>query len=198
MKTVTAYQEGGKWKYACPGCGLSAAILDLDEGEPLPGEVYRRTCKETTFNIKIPESPCSNCSNKDYPGAMIKTDKNFRCIECGKMIKPGSSSHSRGQILQEALETINGKRQDQYGDPEDSFELIADYWDVYITEKIDQLMKSGSSLEGIINFDFILTPKDVAMMMALLKIARESHQHKRDNLRDAAGYLGIAGDMEEE
>lgn len=42
-----------------------------------------------------------------------------------------------------------------------------------------------------------LDPKDVAMLMALLKIARESNQDKQDNLIDAVGYLGLAGDMPE-
>ena len=81
----------------------------------------------------------------------------------------------RGSILDEAKEVINGERQNHYGDPEDSFALIAEYWSIYL--------------------DRHLSPQDVAMMMVLFKLARESHQHKRDNLVDAAGYLGILGDM---
>lgn len=88
---------------------------------------------------------------------------------------------TRGQILRDALEVINGERQDVYGDPEDSFALIAEYWNVYLRDQ---------------NHDFNdLDSKDVAYMMTLFKLAREAHQHKRDNLVDAAGYLGIAGDM---
>ena len=81
----------------------------------------------------------------------------------------------RGSILDEAKDVINGERQNHYGDPEDSFALIAEYWSTYMEKNI--------------------TPQDVAMMMVLFKLARESHQHKRDNLVDAAGYLGILGDM---
>ena len=81
----------------------------------------------------------------------------------------------RGSILDEAKEVINGERQNHYGDPEDSFALIAEYWSIYLEKNV--------------------TPQDVAMMMVLFKLARESHQHKRDNLVDAAGYLGILGDM---
>ena len=83
----------------------------------------------------------------------------------------------RGSILLEAHKIINGERQNTYGDPEDSFQLIASYWSIYL-----QLAEP-------------LEPKDVTLMMALFKIARESHQGKLDNLIDAAGYLGIAGDM---
>ena len=81
----------------------------------------------------------------------------------------------RGSILDEAKEVINGERQDVYGSPEDSFALIASYWSIYLGRDVSE--------------------RDVAMMMTLFKLARQSHQHKRDNLVDAAGYLGILGDM---
>jgi len=90
----------------------------------------------------------------------------------------------RGIILSEAQKVINGERQDQYGTPEDSFELISDYWNVYLESK------------GLMADDRIgLRKEDVALMMVLFKIAREANQHKRDNVVDAAGYLGIYGDM---
>ena len=93
----------------------------------------------------------------------------------------GKMSDRRGSVLAEAADVINGERQDVYGNPEDSFRLIADYWNVYL--------KLTSS-------DIDLRPDDVAMMMVLFKVAREDLQHKRDNIRDAAGYLGIYADMQ--
>jgi len=81
----------------------------------------------------------------------------------------------RGDILYKALDIINGDRQDSYGDPEDSFKTIANFWSVYLKRYVG--------------------PKDVSMMMALLKIAREGNQHKLDNLIDCAGYIGLAADM---
>lgn len=91
-------------------------------------------------------------------------------------------SEKRGKVLEEAMEIINGERQDVYGSPESSFSLIAKYWRTYLQHK--------KNLE--------ITPSDVAMMMTLFKIARESNQHKRDNIVDAAGYLGIYADMQGE
>lgn len=91
----------------------------------------------------------------------------------------------RGKILTRAIDIINavnsliGERQDRYGNPEDSFRLIASLWNVYLDT--DQIQ-----------------PRDVAMMMVLFKLARQRHQHNDDNLIDAAGYLGLAGDMENE
>lgn len=101
----------------------------------------------------------------------------------------------RGQVLQDALEVINGERNDQYGEPEDSFSLIAEYWSVYIR---NLLLKVASNKKTEINdviFGDFLSGYDVSILMCLLKVAREAHQTKRDNLVDAAGYIGIAGDM---
>ena len=88
----------------------------------------------------------------------------------------------RGKVLKEALEIINGGRQDQYGSPEDSFSNIARYWTAY-------LQNEGWAIE--------ITKKDVPILMVLFKIAREHNQHKRDNLRDGAGYIGLAADIME-
>lgn len=87
----------------------------------------------------------------------------------------------RGSVLGEAMQVINGERQDVYGAPERSFQRIANYWTEYLGDQL------GDSI----------TPQDVAMMMVLFKIAREANQHKRDNIVDAAGYLGIYADMQE-
>lgn len=93
---------------------------------------------------------------------------------------------SRGSVLDEAKTVINGERQDVYGNPEDSFELISDYWTTYLRSQSPEMANAG----------FCLHAPDVALMMTLFKIAREANQHKRDNIRDAAGYLGIYADME--
>lgn len=84
----------------------------------------------------------------------------------------------RGSVLLEAHKVINGERLDAYGRPEDAFDDIALIWSWW----------RGKAMA--------YTAKDVAVMMALLKIARERHAPKRDNLIDAAGYLGIAGDLQ--
>ena len=76
----------------------------------------------------------------------------------------------REEILEEAKEIITKNRTNQYGSPEDNFTMIATYWTVYLQQKI--------------------TPKDVAMMMSLLKIARmKTGKFHKDNYADAIGYL---------
>jgi len=84
-------------------------------------------------------------------------------------------------ILKEADDVINGGRQDEYGNPEDSFAIVAAFWTVYMIYKY--------------NFGESLDSEDVAIMMSLLKHARMLGQKsKRDNARDAIGYLAILED----
>lgn len=88
----------------------------------------------------------------------------------------------RGKALFDtAGKIINGERQTQYGDPEDSFTWIAQRWNQY--------------LKGRFGATFELTAEDIPFMMTDFKMARECNQHKVDNLVDAAGYMGITYDM---
>lgn len=94
----------------------------------------------------------------------------------------------RGNVLLEAHNIINGERQQQYGSPEDSHKVIAEMWNGYIHAKM-----RAERLPGVA---ICITDQDVAHMMVLFKLARELNgAGKRDNYRDAAGYLAIASDM---
>lgn len=96
----------------------------------------------------------------------------------------GVENPLRGAVLDEARAIINGERQDAYGNPEDCFKDIAFLWKWWLGI---MMTTCGGSAP--------MKPSDVAMMMALLKIAREVHNHKRDNIVDACGYLGLYNDM---
>ena len=85
----------------------------------------------------------------------------------------------KSPTLKRADDIIHGERQDQYGNPEESFDLIADYWNAYILKKTEVCLDAA----------------DVAIMLALMKIARMSGQAwKGDNAVDACGYLAILND----
>lgn len=105
----------------------------------------------------------------------------------GTVIRPMAQ---RGGVLHEAINIINGERQDVYGSPEDSFALIGQYWGVFLSSRGMRGPDGEKDVE--------ISPKSVALMMTLFKIAREANQHKRDNIIDAAGYLGIYADMQGE
>ncbi len=75
-------------------------------------------------------------------------------------------------ILQEADNLTSGDRAKAYGPAKDNFRKIADLWCAYK--------------------DCAFTEKDVAMMMILVKMARNTFKEKRDNLVDIAGYARTA------
>ncbi len=71
-------------------------------------------------------------------------------------------------VLEEALRLTSGDRQNQYGPPDQDFQRTAKMW---------------SALKGV---DF--TASEVAMFMICIKLSRQTHQKKRDNIVDLAGY----------
>lgn len=80
---------------------------------------------------------------------------------------------NRSECLEKAKECVCGKRETDHGSPEDSFTTVSKLWNAY----------AGT------NF----TAKDVAMMMALLKIARiKGDKAAEDSFVDLAGYAACA------
>lgn len=77
-------------------------------------------------------------------------------------------------ILEEAQKLIYGDRQSSYGSATDNFSNTAIGWTILLQKKL--------------NAD--ITAEDVGMMMVWLKMARQVHKPQKDNLVDAAGYLG--------
>lgn len=83
-------------------------------------------------------------------------------------------------FLDEARKCITRDRQDKYGRAERNFETISNLWNVYL----------GDKLKGN------LSPNDVGVMMALMKIARiASGTQQTDSYVDAIGYLALAGEI---
>ena len=86
---------------------------------------------------------------------------------------------NRAEILEAAKTCVCGNREKDYGKPEDNFERIAYFWSDYLRADI--------------------SAKDVAVMLALLKIARIASGHaKDDNWVDLAGYAACGGEIEAE
>ncbi len=72
-------------------------------------------------------------------------------------------------ITQEASKLVDGQRQSDYGDINESFTRIAALWSAYIGCHIDKF--------------------DVSKMMMLLKISRAKHNNHRDSYVDIVGYV---------
>lgn len=90
------------------------------------------------------------------------------------------------KVLEEANNLIYNDREESYGVPVENLKNISRLWSAYLTNI------------GTTN----LIPKDVAMMMALLKMARAQvsstpvRDHK-DSVVDMAGYVGLLERLEE-
>lgn len=84
---------------------------------------------------------------------------------------------NKNDILDKAKSIINGERQGTYGNAEDSFAVIAQMWSAYL----------GRELKS----------SDVANMMILMKVARNSSGvYKDDNWIDICGYAALGGDIQ--
>lgn len=80
-------------------------------------------------------------------------------------------------VLTEAAAIVSGDRNADYGDCVEDFQCTVDMWNAYLIRR-DIVGEDAPKLE----------PHDLANMMVLLKMSREAHKHKRDNLVDACGY----------
>lgn len=131
---------------------------------------------------------CSNCLY-DVKGDFCEFSQECDYGESHSYVKPShwekkedaaaeilDSGMSRKNILETAISTVCVDREKQYGSPENNFRQIAEFWSNYLQWKIDS--------------------HDVAVMMALLKIARiSSGQKKADNYIDLAGYAACAAEL---
>lgn len=84
-----------------------------------------------------------------------------------------------GSVLIEAHSIINGARRASYGSPKESFDDIASAWTLQLKS---QLTKP-------------ITARQVALMMAMLKILRDRSKPARDNTVDLCGYGALAEDV---
>ena len=86
-------------------------------------------------------------------------------------------------ILEKAKGIITGERQNDYGEVEDNFQTIANLFNAYLKSKANRKKE--------------ITAQDVAVLMILVKVARiSSGHHKDDNWIDIAGYAACGGSIE--
>lgn len=78
-------------------------------------------------------------------------------------------------MIEEAKTIVEGKRNDDYGNINDSFQRIAGLWSAYT--------------------GFTITKYDVAKMMMLLKVSRAKNGNHRDSYVDIVGYVECVDKM---
>lgn len=92
---------------------------------------------------------------------------------------------TRAEILDAAKKCVTGGRDDDYGQPEDNFDAIARLWKAYIETAHPEEVDCSIFPDAV----------DVAVMMALVKIARIAKTWNADSFVDLAGYAACAGEI---
>lgn len=91
---------------------------------------------------------------------------------------------TRKTILDGALKLVDGERDQVYGDPKESFSLIADLWTAFLSHRPQTVSAVA------------LSPAEVALMMDLLKTARLARRPGHlDSWIDKAGYAACGGEV---
>ena len=91
---------------------------------------------------------------------------------------------TRKEILEAAEQCVCHDRNEQYGEPENNFAVIARFWQEYIF--------------GATGKTFNLTAFDVANMMVLFKVARAATagvNASADSFVDICGYAACGGEI---
>ena len=85
-------------------------------------------------------------------------------------------------ILEKAIEIVDGDRQEKYGDKGETHDKIAKLWEVWL-----KIRKPGP-----------LDRTDVATMMALMKVVRSTcGSYNEDDYVDMVAYMSFAGEFEQ-
>lgn len=85
-------------------------------------------------------------------------------------------SSETDSVLLEAQKLVYGDRAEAYGPPTEDFRCAADMASAYFKRKYPGFPD--------------LKPEDIPAFMVCIKMARQAHKPKRDNLVDLAGYTG--------
>lgn len=133
----------------------------------------------------------SNCAKAMLNWILREIEECEESSESVKDAKPYENREdteikSREDILRAAIRCVCTDRNEQYGEPEDSFSCIAEYWQKYL---IDRCGEFGA--------DVCIPAEDVAVMMMLFKIARyiTADTPIVDTFVDIAGYAACAGEI---
>ncbi len=92
-------------------------------------------------------------------------------------------SMTKEEILKKARDLITGDRNETQGDAFQNHAEIAEFWNIFLDKKLQPMAS--------------ITAEDVALMMVLMKISRNTQGKKNnlDNFIDMCGYAAIAGEI---
>ncbi len=161
---------------------LSPATQDVLEGfethtpeSELTGDDFERWVKRDMDMVSKSDGVCVLPGFEKSKGAQVEVTVArflnkpvYTYPSMAKLEVSGSMVAPASDILVEALRITSGDRQNQYGPPDQDFARTAKMW---------------SALKGV---EF--TTEEVASFLCCVKLSRNTHQSKRDNWVDLAGY----------
>lgn len=148
-----------------------ALLLQCDALALLPGWEASRGARLEYLLARELELPIFDADNAKPLSALPHAEVVVSTTKANQAIEPEG-------ILDEARRLTTGSRHNDYGHPRDDFARTALMWTGVLAEKLRP--------------DCAVTAMDVPLCMIAVKLARQAHRHKRDNLVDIAGYARTA------
>lgn len=167
-------------KYKKVAAAMRTALVSIF-GNYADVEDRLRTADAEIQSVLLNERICARPASYPIEGIAVEAEKLETEDEPEKL--------TRAAVLEKARACVCGEREEDYGSPEDSFGCIAELWETY-------LRAACVSPDAIVT----VTPTDVAMLMALLKIARVGTScvgGTADSFVDLAGYAACGAECAE-
>lgn len=174
-------------KYKKVAAAMRTALVSIF-GNYADVEDRLRTADAEIQSVLLNERICARPASYPIEGIAVEAEK----LETEDEPDEGEGEAkklTRAAVLEKARACVCGEREEDYGSPEDSFGCIAELWEAY-------LRAACIAPDAVVR----VTPTDVAMLMALLKIARvgtSSVGGTADSFVDLAGYAACGAECAE-
>lgn len=169
-------------KYKKVAAAMRTALVSIF-GNYADVEDRLRTADAEIQSVLLNERICARPAGYPIEGIAVEAEK----LETEDEPDEGEAKKlTRAAVLEKARACVCGEREEDYGSPEDNFGCIAELWEAY-------LRAACVSPNAIIT----VTPADIAMLMALLKIARVGTSTiggTADSFVDLAGYAACGAE----
>ena len=186
-KIKKGWTEMTQEKYKKVAAAMRTALVSIF-GNYADVEDRLRTADAEIQSVLLNERICARPASYPIEGIAVEAEK----LETENEPDEGEGEAkklTRAAVLEKARACVCGEREQDYGSPEDSFGCIAELWEAY-------LRAACIAPDAVIR----VTPTDVAMMMALLKIARVGTSFvggTADSFVDLAGYAACGAECAE-
>lgn len=174
-------------KYKKVAAAMRTALVSIF-GNYADVEDRLRTADAEIQSVLLNERICARPAGYPIEGIAVEAEK----LETEDEPDEGEGEAkklTRAAVLEKARACVCGEREEDYGSPEDSFGCIAELWEAY-------LRAACIAPDATV----AVTPTDVAMLMALLKIARVGTSFvggTADSFVDLTGYAACGAECAE-